>query len=74
MSDLKNASTFFLIFAGVLLLYGIALAKTGNVELMPIQTVHSIRGPEDVKRAGRIVVIVGLVIGALSLVLMLVAP
>lgn len=72
MDDLSNVGTFFLIFAALLALYGLLLTRTGSKDLMPIQSVHSIRGPQDVKRVGRIVIIVGCVIGIVSLVLLLV--
>ncbi len=67
MNDLANASLFFLIFAVMLVLYGALLVGTGDKALMPINTVHSVRGPEDVRHVGRIVVVVGLVIGAVAL-------
>ena len=68
MDDFSNAGKFLLIFALALVLYGAVLAKTGNKELMPYRAVHSIRGADDVKRVGRIVIIVGLVLAALVLV------
>lgn len=68
MDELINPSKFFLIFAVALMLYGAAIAKTGNRDLLPYRAIHSIRNSEDVKRVGRIVVIVGLIVGALSLV------
>ncbi|MDO4808181.1 MAG: hypothetical protein Q4A07_13145 [Coriobacteriales bacterium] len=58
----------FLIFAVALVLYGAAIAKTGNKDLLPYRAQHSVRNAEDVRRVGRITVVVGLVIGALSLV------
>lgn len=67
MNDLANASLLFLIFAAVLIVYGAAIAKTGNVELLPYRSRHSIGSSADVKRVGRIVVRVGLVIGAIAL-------
>ena len=71
MNDLLHASTLFLVFAATLVLYGAVLAWTGNKSLLPVRASHSIRGPHDVRRVGRIVVIVGLVIGALALVVRL---
>ena len=67
MNDLLHASTLFLIFALALVFYGAALAKTGNKNLLPYRAMHSVRGPQDVKRVGRITVVIGLVIGALAL-------
>lgn len=68
MNDLAHASLFMLIFALTLVLYGLLLAKTGNRDLMPYRAIHSIRNKEEVKRVGRIVVVVGLVLGAAMLV------
>jgi hypothetical protein len=67
MNDLAHASLFLLIFALALVLYGLLLAKTGNRNLMPYRATHSIRNKEDVRRVGRIVVMVGLVLGAVML-------
>ena len=67
MNDLAHACLFLLIFALALVLYGLLLAKTGNRDLMPYRAVHSIRNKEEVKRVGRIVVVVGLVLGAVML-------
>lgn len=63
-----HPSMLFLIFAVALVLYGAAIAKTGNKDLLPYRAQHSVRNAEDVRRVGRITVVVGLVIGALSLV------
>lgn len=68
MNDLANASLFMLIFAIALVLYGLLMAITGNRDLMPYRAIHSIRNKEDVKRVGRIVVVIGLVLGAVMLV------
>ncbi len=67
MNDLAHASLFLLIFALALVLYGLLLAKAGNRNLMPYRATHSIRNKEDVRRVGRIVVMVGLVLGAVML-------
>ena len=67
MNDLAHASLFLLIFALALVLYGLLLAKTGNRDLMPYRTTHSIRNKEEVMRVGRIVVVVGLVLGVAML-------
>lgn len=67
MNDVFNACVFFLIFAAALTLYGAVIAKTGDKTLLPYRSRHSIGSSADVKRVGRIVVVVGLVIGALSL-------
>ncbi len=68
MNDLLYASQFICIFAVTLVVYGAILAKTGNVNLVPRRAAHSLSGPEEAKRVGRIVVVVGLVIGVLSLI------
>jgi len=73
MNDLVHASTFFTIFALMLVLYGAVLAATGNVGLLPRRASLSIKGPDDVRRVGRIVLIVGAVIGAIALVVGLVS-
>lgn len=73
MNDLAHAATFFMIFAVTLVLYGAVLARTGNKDLLPYRAMHSVRNKADVRRVGRIVVIVGLVIGALSLLVRLIA-
>jgi len=67
MNDLANASLFFLIFASALVLYGAAIAATGDINLLPYRAARSIRNKEEVRRVGRIVVVCGLVIGALAL-------
>ena len=67
MNDLAHASLFLLIFALALVLYGLLLAKTGNRDLMPYRATHSIRNKEEVMRVGRIVVVVGLVLGVAML-------
>ncbi|MDO4538017.1 MAG: hypothetical protein Q4B54_07630 [Coriobacteriales bacterium] len=71
MSDLQPASILFLIFAIALLLYGAAMVKTGDGGLVPFQSAHSIRDRNDVKYLGRIVAIVGLIIGIVALALLL---
>ena len=68
MNDLLYASQFICIFAATLVVYGAILAKTGNVNLVPRRAVHSLSGPEEAKHVGRIVVVVGIVIGVLSLI------
>ena len=73
MSDLSHAATLFLIFAAVLALYGAALAQTGNKELLPSRAERSVRGSSDVKRVGKITMAVALVIGAIALLVRLVA-
>lgn len=70
MNDLAHASLFLLIFALALMLYGLLLAKTGNRDLMPYRATHSIGGKDDVRRVGRIVVVVGLALGALMLLVL----
>ncbi|MDO4404923.1 MAG: hypothetical protein Q4C09_07785 [Atopobiaceae bacterium] len=69
MNDLLHVGTFFLIFAAVLVVYGGVIAATGDKNLLPLRAQLSIRNKQDVMRVGRIVVIVGLVIGVLALML-----
>ena len=66
-----HAITFLLVFAAALVLYGLAMWKTGDVGLMPFHRVHSIRGSADVRHVGIIVCRVGLVLAALLLVALL---
>ena len=72
MNDGLYASIFFLIFAFVLLLYGAALTKTGNKELLPWRAQHSIRNADDVRRVGRVTCVVALIIAAVSIVFIVV--
>ena len=67
MNDLLHASTLFLIFSAALILYGALLFKTGDKELLPYRAKHSVRSAEDVKRVGKITATIGVVIGALAL-------
>lgn len=69
MDELLHVSTLFLFFAGALVAYAALLVATGNKELLPYRAIHSIRGPEDVRRVGRIVIVVGVVIGLAALAL-----
>ena len=73
MNDLAHASTLFFIFAAALILYGALIARSGNAELLPLRARHSIRGAEDVRRVGRYVLIVGVVIGAIALLCAIIA-
>ena len=73
MSDLLHASTLFLIFAAALACYGAILARTGNKNLLPYRAMHSVRGSGDVRRVGRAVVLIALAIGALALLIRLLA-
>ena len=73
MNDLAHAGTLFVIFGIALVIYGAVLTQTGNVELLPWRAQHSIRGPEDVKRVGRITIVVGIVIGLVALLVRLFA-
>lgn len=75
MDDLFNPSILFVIFGIVLVLYGALVAKTGDINLLPYRSSRSIPSGDDeqVRRVGRIVVRVGLVIGAIALVLAFVA-
>ena len=59
---LKN-STFFAIFALVLVLYGLLLVRTGKKSYLPYRAMHSIRGEEDVRLVGAIVVRIGIAVG-----------
>lgn len=67
MNDLHHVGLFFSIFAAALILYGLALVKTGDKSLLPYRAAHSVRTSADVKRVGRIVVWVGLCIGVPAL-------
>lgn len=73
MNDLSHAATFFLIFAIVLALYGAELARTGNKKLLPYRAERSVRGPDDVRRVGKISMVIALVIGALAVLVKLIA-
>lgn len=73
MNDLAHAGTLFVIFGIALVIYGAVLTQTGNIELLPWRAQHSIRGPEDVRRVGRITLIVGVVIGVIALLVRLLA-
>ena len=66
------AILFLLIFAALLVAYGLALHKTGNVNLMPYRATHSIRGKQDVRRVGLITIRVGLALGAILVVALVV--
>ena len=71
MNDLIHASTFFLIFEVTLVGYGTLLAYTGNKNLLPQRAMHSVSGPDDVRRVGRIVVRVGIAVAVAALILRL---
>lgn len=73
VNDLTHVGTLFLIFALVLALYAAILAHTGNRDWLPLRAARSVRGPEDVRRVGRITLVVALVIGAAALLLMVLA-
>ena len=60
------ATIFLLIFAGLLMAYGLVMYLTGDVNMMPYRTRHSIHGKEDVRRVGLIVARIG---GLLAVVL-----
>ena len=62
------AIVFLLIFAALLVAYGLVIYKTGNVNLIPYRATHSIRDKQDVRRVGLLTTRVGLVLGALLLV------
>lgn len=70
MDDSLHAVTFLLIFAALVTVYGIVLAKTGNEDLVPYRASHSIEGPEDVRHLGRVVTRVG---GVMLVILALVS-
>jgi hypothetical protein len=53
--------------------HGAALALTGSKDLVPLRAVHSVRSSDEVRQLGRIVVVVGLVIGAIAFVVRLLA-
>lgn len=69
MNDLTHVGTLFLIFALALALYAAVLAKTGDKSWLPYRVIHTVRGPEDVRRIGRVTFVVALVIGAAALLL-----
>lgn len=69
MNDLLHVGTFFLIFGAALVCYGAILAKTGDKELLPYRAMHTVRNKQDVMRVGRIVIVVGVVIGVAALLL-----
>ena len=71
MNDTYYAALFILIFAVLVVIYGAILAHTGNVELLPLRAQLSISGPEDVKRVGIYNARVGLVLAALSLIVVI---
>ena len=73
MNDLHHATTLFLVFALAVVLYGAMLALTGSRDLVPLRAAHSIRNPDEVRQLGRIVVVVGIVIGVVALVVRLFA-
>lgn len=64
------ATLFLLIFAAALVLYGFALKRTGSIDLMPYRTQHTIRGPEDVRYAGAIVMRIGAILAAILLLVL----
>lgn len=63
MSDLHNAGMFFGLFAVVLVLYGLLLVRTGKKSYLPYRATHSVRGEDDVRRVGAIVMRIGFAIG-----------
>ena len=73
MNDLVHAGTFFLIFAVALALYGFLMAKTGKLDLIPYRARHSINGPDDIRRVGRAVIKIALVIGVVALLVIALA-
>lgn len=68
MNELASVALFFLIFGILLVLYGILLTSTGDAELLPYRAMYSVSGPEDVRRVGRIVAVIGLIIGGICAV------
>ena len=63
MDDIHHAGVFFAIFALVLVLYGLLLVRTGKKSYLPYRAMHSIRGEEDVRLVGAIVVRIGIAVG-----------
>lgn len=61
------AIIFLLIFATLVVAYGLLIHKTGNIDLLPYRAQHSIRGKDDVRYVGLMTVRVGLVLGAILL-------
>ncbi len=72
MDDVRHANTLFMIFGLCLFLYGLALVKTGDVNLLPYAAQHSVANSDDVRRVGRIVVVIGLVLLAITLLVFLI--
>ena len=72
MDDGLYASIFFLIFAVALALYSQALIKTGDKKLMPWRIQRTVRGPEDVRIAGRATRAVAFVIAGIACVFIVV--
>jgi hypothetical protein len=72
MDDLRHASTFLLIFGVALAAYAFAIARTGDKSLLPLRAQHSIRNSDDVRRVGRITLVVAAVICAAMLLVRLV--
>ena len=72
MDDVQHANTLFMIFGLCLFLYGLALIKTGDVNLLPYSAQHSIANRDDVRHVGRIVAIIGLILLAITLLVFLI--
>jgi len=74
MDELRNVSLLFFAFGVALAVYGFALKRTGNVNLMPYHVTHSISSPEDVRRVGTYVLRIGLVLTLITGAFLLVSP
>lgn len=71
-SPCMHATIFLLIFAGLLVAYGIAMHRTGDINLMPYRVQHSVHSQQDVRRVGLIVMRVGIVLAAVLCIALLV--
>ena len=60
--DIVGATTLFALFGAVLALYGAILYRGGNKDLLPIRARYSVRNKADVKRVGKIVLVIGVVL------------
>lgn len=68
MDDIRNASILFAIFGGASLLYGRALAATGDKDLLPYRLRHTVATKEDVRGVGRGTMATGAVILGLAVI------
>lgn len=69
--DFVGATTLFCLFGATLMLYGTALCRTGNKDLLPVRAKHSVRTKADVKRVGKYTLVIGAAILAVVLMAVL---